>query len=318
MKFGKIKLAMILLVAISICAFGQIFAKGGQTEESAGNNLSLPVIWSEGKSLDLRGVEMQATLDGPYWTDEFGVNWYYQQEELNYWQAENADGSAAPVQVSWIDWGDNMESQVWTIRSIVRTEVVLYKDLATPMTGYEMAYLWGDGIAEVWATNGVQYASSQATVYSWLARYTVQKLTTVPYTPEGGIIDNSTLGLSWNGETHQWQGPVGATLYNSAVWEAEGVDGRALSTIYSAELNVPGKVIYGWNWNVKRVNDGLGYYRITFSMDPATGPDKTPVACNTFFADGVTQILPANTGGGVAQIDYANNLTYIDMLIVAK
>jgi len=318
MKFGKVKLALLLVAAISICVSGPILAKGSAHEETAGNNLSLPVIWAEGKGLDLRGTMLQATLDGPFYTDEFGVKWYYQQEDLSYWQAESADGSGSPVQVSWIDWGDNMESQTWTIRSIVRTEVVLYKDLATPMTGYEMAWLWGEGVTEMWASNGVQYASDQATVFSWLARYTVQKLNTVPYTPEGGVIDNNTLGLAWNGATHQWDGPVGMTLYNSAVWEAEGVDGRALSEIYSSEINIPGKVIYGWNWNVKKLNEGTGYYRITFSLDPATGPDKTPYTCNAFFADGVTQILPGNPGGGIPQIDYANNLTYIDMQIIAK
>lgn len=164
----------------------------------------------------------------------------------------------------------------------------------------------------------MSYPSSQATVFSWLARYTIQKLNTVPYTPEGGVIDNNALGLAWNGATHQWDGPALTPLYNSAVWEAEGVDGHALSAIYSAELNIPGKVIYGWNWNLKKLNAGTGYYRITYSFDPVTGPDKTPVSCNTFFVEGVTQILPANTGGGVGQIDYANNLTYIDLLIVAK
>jgi len=314
---------MMLLVAICISVPGLILAAKGDHTESFGNNLSLPVIWAEGKGLDLRGIAMQATLDGPYWTDEFGVKWYYQQEELNYWQAESLDGSGAPVNVSWIDWGDNMEAQIWTIRSIVRTEVVLFQDLPVAMTGYEMAYLWGDGIEEVWATNGVQYPSSQATVFSWLARYTVQKLNVTPYIEnEAGepvsVIPNADLGLTWNGTTGQWDGPVGLTLYNSAVWEAEGVDGRALSEIYSAELNVPGKVIYGWNWNVKRNNDGVGYYRITFSLDPQTGPDKTPVTCNTFFADGFTQILPGNPGGGIPQIDYENNLTYIDLKIIAK
>ncbi len=316
MRLGKIALVTMSLIAACILVPGVRAASAHV--ETAGNNLSLPVIWAEGKGLDLRGDPLQATLDGPYYLDEFGVKWYYQQEELSYWQAQSADGSGAPVDVSWIDWGDNMESQVWTIRSLLRTEVVLYKDLATPMIGYEMAYLWGDGLEEVWATNGAQYASSQATVYSWLARYTVQKLNVTPYDAAGVPIANTTLGLTWNATTHQWDGPVGATLYNSAVWEAEGVDGNALSEIYSAELNVPGKVIYGWNWNLKRLNDGVGYYRVTFSLDPETGADKTPVSCNTFFTEGATQIMPANTGGGVAQIDFARNLSYIDVLIVAK
>jgi len=324
MRFGKTKIALMLLVAVCIAVPGLLLAKKG--EESFGNNLSLPVIWAENMGLDLRGDALQATLAGPYWMDELGVKWYYQQEELNFWQAESAVGGEGGVDVSWIDWGDNLEAQIWTTRSIVRTEVVLYKDLATPMTGYEMAYLWGEGIEEVWATNGTQYASDQATVFSWLARYTVQKLAdgVVPYVEDAegvpvSVIPSADLGLTWNPTTHQWDGPVGMTIYNSAVWEAEGVDGRELSEIYSAELNVPGKVIYGWNWNVKRNADGAGYYRITFSLDPMVeDPTKTQVDCNAFFTEGATQILPGNPGGGIPQIDFENNLTYIDLKIVAR
>lgn len=315
MKFAKV--AILLFAVISLCAFGQIFAKGGGTETS-GNNLSLPVIWAEGKALDLRGTMLQSTLDGPYWTDEFGVKWYYQQEDLNYWQAENVSGAGSPVQVSWIDFADNMESQTWTLRSQFRTEVVLFQDLTTPMIGYEMQYLWGEGPDEMWGTNGVQYPSSQATVFSWLARYTIQKLNTVPYSPEGLPLENSSLGLNWNGETHQWDGPTNLPLYNSAVWEAEGVDGRALASIYSAELNIPGKVIYGYNWNLRKLNEGAGYYRITFSLDPMTGPDKTPVACNAFFTEGVTQIVPPPQNIYTGVIDYGLNLVYIDVKIVEK
>ena len=318
MRFGKTKLVMMLLVAMSICVSGQLYGKGGHVE-TAGNNLSLPVIWAEGVGMDLRGDPLAPVFNGPFYTDESGVNWYYQQEVLNYWQAGSTDGSAAPVNVSWIDWGDNLEAHPWTLRSLVRTEVVLFQDLVTTMQGYEMAYLGGEGIDEVWGTNGVQYASTQATVYSWLAHYTVQKLNVDDAYPGGVPIDNAAVGLSWNPVTHEWDGPVGATLYNSAVWEAEGVDGNELSTIYSAELNVPGKVIYGWNWNVKRMDDGAGYYRITFSLDPQTGPDNTLVHCNTFFTD-ATQIVASENveGGGIGQIDVANNLTYIDVLITAK
>ena len=43
--------------------------------------------------------------------------------------------------------------------------------------------------------------------------------------------------------------------------------------VYSAEINVKGKVIYGYNWNTRVLSDGPGYYRITFSMD-GNGNDK--------------------------------------------
>ena len=92
--------------------------------------------------------------------------------------------------------------------------------------------------------------------------------------------------------------------------------------MYSAEINVGGKVIYGYNWAVRHVNTGPGPYRITFSLDSL--PDL-----NTYFTP-MTYVKPSDevvtesdddggdTGGGVAYIDVENNLTYIDINIVPK
>ncbi|MHC4908390.1 MAG: hypothetical protein ACYTF9_01545, partial [Planctomycetota bacterium] len=135
----------------------------------SGNNLSYPVIWAEGVTKDLRGEVGTVVTDGEwhYWwgTDENGdpltcrpdpdaaqgevccddglpgsvgpppgpgdvvYKAYVQKDAFNEWQADSVDGSIAPVKASWIDWGDNLESQPWNLNSMVRTEVVLYKDL---------------------------------------------------------------------------------------------------------------------------------------------------------------------------------------------
>jgi hypothetical protein len=320
MKMSKMNIMCLLLVSaiVAVSCPGQAAAK---YDTGPGNCLSLPVIWSEGVTKDLRGAYGTPLFAGETFTDVNGVVWYVQQDEENIWQAESADGSAAPVHVTSIDWGDNLEAHPWTIRSIVRTEAVLYQDIsAAPMLGFEMAHLWGTGTSEMWGTNGIEYLSASATVYSGVARYTIQKLEVDPYDDVTGLpIDNAMLGLAWDAVEGQWTGPVGATLYNSAVWEAEGVDGKALASIYSAEINIPGKVIYGYNWNVRKMNDGLGYYRITFSMD-AVGGKEVPIPCNTFFTEGVTSVkLSASVeGGGIGVIDFANNLTYIDVEIIPK
>lgn len=108
-------------------------------------------------------------------------------------------------------------------------------------------------------------------------------------------------------------------VFNKAVWEASDGPGY-----YNAEINIKGKLIYGYTWDVKKTNNGAGTYRITFSFD-AMGPATT---LNTFF-DGNTQILlpeeivegiviaaEDESKGGTAYIDTANNLTYIDVVIL--
>ena len=301
MKHKKKKMFCISLMGMYLLSCQSAFCK---KEESIGNNLSLPVIWAEGKTKELRGTFGTPVYDGAY-TDVEGVIWYHQRDEFNTWQAENII-PVAPVDVTFIDWGDNLEAHPWTVRSLVRVETVLYQDIsATPMWAFEMLYLEGEGIDEMWGTNGIEYLSDEATVYSGVARLTIQKLSGDP-------------DLTWDPAQGQWTGAgVEGTFYNSAIWEAEGVTGPSLSSIYSGEINIPGKVIYGYNWNVKKMNNGPGIYRLTFSLDDAASGTGCTITCNTFFTENITQILLSDnvSGGGVAEIDYANNLTYIDILI---
>lgn len=308
MKSSILKKIGVLFIATLVVGLwcGSAFAP--PHVETAGNCLSLPVIWSEGATKDLRGAFGTPLFAGETFTDVNGITWYLQQDENNLWQAESMI-PAEPVNVTWIDWGDNLEAHPWTVRSIVRTETVLYQDIsAAPMVGFEMGHLWGAGTDEMWGTNTVQYASNLATVYSGVARLTIQKLT--------GDAD-----LAWDAAQSQWVGAgIEGTYYNSAVWEAEGKDGKILSTIYSGEINIPGKVIYGYNWNVRKVGNGAGIYRLTFSLDDVDTGTGCTIPCNTFFTEGVTDVLLSDSvsGGGVAVIDYANNLTYIDVEITPK
>jgi hypothetical protein len=68
-------------------------------------------------------------------------------------------------------------------------------------------------------------------------------------------------------------GSVTQTYFDKAVYESFGVDGPGG---YSAEINVGGKVLFGYVWNLKNVvmDGGLtkdGYWRITFSLDAGSG-----------------------------------------------
>ncbi|MCJ7692992.1 MAG: hypothetical protein MUO22_06205, partial [Sedimentisphaerales bacterium] len=234
----------------------------------------------------------------------------YPQRDLgNTWQAQSllldpisGDPPVGdpPVDVTFVDWGDNLEAKNWYYKAIIRTETVLYQDIsAAPMTGYEMKWLDGLGVDEVWGSTLNTYDSIDATVYTGCGRLTIQGLSVDPYEtvtvpvldPNGDPVPvlgsngepkvdengdiiyeeyearvpktNEDLGLTWNPLTSVWEGAVmDATHFNSVVWEATGSQDYE---VYSAEINVKGKVIYGYNWNTRTFSDGPGYYRITFS-----------------------------------------------------
>lgn len=254
------------------------------------------------------------------------VKAYLQKDANNVWQAGSADWSAAPVEVDWIDWGDNLESVDWYTKSQVRTEVVLFQDLTTPMLEYQMRHTSGWGIDEVHglATDlaGVPLPGdgTQATVYSHCARLTIQKLLVDRDDPElANLIWVPEVG--WT-EAEGYEGLINPHIFNGSVHE--GGDGPGY---YSAEINVKGRIIYGYTWNVRKLNEGAGDYRITFSFDQTCGT----AFLNTYFVDGVTNILlPLETeeevsieaepvgGGATAILRTDLNLTYIDVRILER
>jgi hypothetical protein len=320
---------------------------GGEPIESVGANLSFPVIWSEGVSKTLRtppaGTVNGVKLAGAWWyvwgedpidpqAPIFSCNpliagtvcygdvpietvykAYLQKDANNYWEAYNAP-AGGPMSVDLIDWGDNLESIDWSIVSKVRTEVVLYENLTTPVLQYAMRHVSGWGTDEMHGlqttmNNEIVYGpGTQATVYSPHARFTIQKLTTT-----------TSPDLTWDPTIHAWTGDIAAPIFNKAVWEAGDGPGY-----YNAEVNIKGKVIYGYTWDVKKLNSGAGTYRLTFSFDSnGSGLGST---LNTFFDNNTAILVPEEEGEisinavsviepRVAKIDVDNNLTYIDVII---
>lgn len=282
---------------------------GGGHEETVGNNLSFPVIWSDGVAIPIRTGEEK--FEGAYTIlEEYPlIRWYHQKDLNNVWQADNT--AAVPTEkfyVDVIDWGDNLEAKVWPVKTkLLRVETVLYKGLgleaAYPeMTAYEMMR-----VSEETGPNEVQgagvksgtpmiYESEEATVYTPFARVMIQKV------PDGTILENLVwTPLGW---------VEGSTLLDVLVDETA-----------TAEVNVGGKVIYGYNWRIGRMPEvDVGQYRITFGIEPMLG--------NTEF-DELTEILPFGeeeevsaeaepTGGGVAGIDHVNNVTFIDITLTGR
>ncbi len=353
---------------------------GGEEEEAAGNNLSFPVIWAEGITKTLREPpadlgEADYLLTGEWWfvwgpepidpdspiyscapspSDELvcinqtdpGSDLYpvvykawVQKDANNFWEAYNKT-ALNQVDVDFIDWGDNLESIDWSIKSRVRTELVIYENVvdqgeSVPVLQYPMRHVSGWGTDEVHGLqtlDGAVYDPTindptstfgmQATVYSERTRMTIQKLNVDRDDPR-------LSSLTW--EDSKWvdHGGDEVLLINEPILNqslAEAADGPGY---FNAEVNVKGKIIYGYTWDVKQLNEGTGSYRITYSFD---GDISTGL--NTFITNSTTIIVAeeeedegdvhtteedAEAGrGGVGMLDFVNNLTYMDIEIVGK
>lgn len=250
-------------------------------EESTGNNLAAPVLWSEsGYVLPLRGAMQAPTVDGllrdcSEETSNATEKAAVQKDLGNTWQADNrvAPGNA----VTSLDWGDNIEVKDWKVGNPVRIETALYADLGEEtMTGYLMCHVEGRGQGEVWGAQVqtgkggpsgelggaetraadaslIEYETNEAMVYTAGARLTIQR------------VDQGATP-TWDANQRRWIGNgVADPVFNGAVHE-KTTDGPGS---YGAEINVSGKVIFGFNWQT----DGLfnGEYRITFSLDGPIG-----------------------------------------------
>jgi len=265
---------------------------------------------------------------------------WVQQNPNNIWQAESADWSDTPVYIDRLDWGDSIEAVDWTVNSKVRCEMSLYKDIdeLSPMRQYLMYHVDGWGITEMWGISKdgevpVKDDGLRASVYTPCARLTIQKLV-----PERDDLRLDT--LVWV-PTKGWTEPEGVTtdlinepIFNTAVYEST-VDGPGA---FPAEINVKGKIMYGYTWSVRDLNDEIvnggiatGDYRLTFSLDSTCGGE---IVQNTFFEEGVTdfienELVDSDEGevvvtgeepetGATADLDWDKDLTYIDIRILSR
>jgi hypothetical protein len=162
---------------------------------------------------------------------------------------------------------------------------------------------------------------NRATVYSHCARLTIQKL----------LVDRTDIALDnliWVPESG-WDNPEGESLINGPIFNKTVYAGGDGPGYYSAEINVKGRIIYGYTWNVRQLNDmaggtPAGDYRITFSFDETCGT----TTLNTFFEDPYTEIMmPAEEevveaepegGGAVPVLRTDLNLTHIDVRILER
>lgn len=311
-SIALISITLVLLVAFTASAFSAEGEEPGET--TAGNNLSFPVIAVD--DFPIVEVPKPFLFDTPYLYDEtaftglttdeivtllgpelqaedpdyssgcsYGLGvygcWYPQKTEGNVWQADFVSVSQEElVKVSYVDWSDNIESINPKVRRPFRLEVVLFKELDDPMTAYNMAVLENPSSPdELQGTNKKTYESSLATVISTQPKLVVQHL-------EG--FDPAS--LTWGG----------------ASWAAGDNTPEIIPVSFAPELNVGGKYIFGASeggWKPTQE----GWYRITFYVPNGSGVNLT---------EALVGGLPS-TSVATALVDWTNNLTYVDVEVVA-
>lgn len=317
---------LLLLLSLTVAAVvlmasaGAAAPGGGGEEETAGNNLSYPLIWGEGPGITIPGTAGSETFAGDSALVDHDadpatepIKVWVQQDLGNIWQAGSWDAldNEQVVNVDTVDWGDNLSgaAQKRAGRPI-RVETSLFKDLGT--TGFPASLLQypmfkvGDatGTNEMWGTTGEEFANTlDAIVYSKAARLTIQRLMVDPKDP---AVD----ALTWHAKDGKWVGTgITEPKVNLVAGAEEGPGG------YGAELNIQGKVVYGYNWTA----DYGGVYRITFSLDAANnaGVLNTHITDDTALAvsDEERSVSREAVSGGTEYIDGADNLTYVDVAV---
>lgn len=287
----------------------EVFAKArGSPRPGAdtgfGNNLSLPVVFAEGRGITgleitgawtpdnlalvdygtgLRPLSTETPPSLPHYdpADEYLLNnvVYYQQGGASTWQAQWGNGAEDP-QDAIVDWGDNLGgSATLTANQVIRVETVLFQDstigYADSLAGYTMKLLYGSETTEMQGTDTTTYLSNRRNVFSFCARLTIEKL---------------------DGDT------VVFTAFDNTVYEAVSAEGQVQR--YTAELNVGGSLVYGFNFAINRLTmpEGIpktGTWRATFSLDPE---GVCPVAPNVTLvkkADAAATLDPEGTATSI-------------------
>lgn len=259
--------------------------------EGLGNNLSVPVVFSEG--LGVTGLPV--TVDGvpnypntglrPAATENLvvgGLPYFYAgnvsdcrwpdgqaaycQKGLNAWQAEWLDGTATGMQHASATWGDNIINQSLQTSAPVRVEVSLNDLTSGPLTGFNMQVVSGSRTTEVQGTNNTTSAMTP-TIFSVTPHLVVSKLDT-----SGGVT-------------------VGAPIVDKRVVDAIGTEEGPGN--FNAEVNVSGKIVYGYNLRVTEA----GWYRVAFVLEGSVS-NGTISASRNVVMDELTNAAAEEPSGG--------------------
>lgn len=312
------------MAGASICALmaATLPAANAAEEETAGNNLSAPLIWAESDHLPPLLNPPEPRFEGDVLPghvvalDSTSAECMgaVQQDFDNVWQAPAAYQDDAAI--TTLDWGDNLESMDPNLsKAYTRVEVGLIKALDTPQIGYDMCWISGRGQSELWGAqvtggsgnySAVTSDRTEAIVYTAGARLTIQRI----------VPDRE---YTWNASTKQWQGTGADVPYYSGALHEDAADGPGN---FGAEITISGRLSYGYLWPTNSIPQGE--YRLTFSLDGAedgfvgSGTDLTGagllVSEETEPTDGEVS-TQAEGSGNTAVMRNDLNLSYIDVTV---
>lgn len=298
-------------------AFGQAWSYGCALEETVGTttyaNTSCVTADASGALVYLPKEQCAqcagATIERIYW----------QKTTASTWQAGSEQNTGSKA-VSYVNWGDNLETGQWSDRSVIRVETTPFFDLGAPSVvfrGFQMWHVAGQGPSEMWGLRATDADTPSAYVYD--SQYTIIHTT------------NARLNLTR-------LGPVGGAgcpatppsvipLWSNGAWTGEGLCTVA-DLVYTPELNIGGKWVFGYNWQLRNqplsgcLSDKSGWWRLTFYAPDVNFNTTTPIVTTEppgqpTYAVAPTSAIPplAETALYKATVDKANNLTYIDICI---
>jgi hypothetical protein len=207
---------------------------------------------------------------------------YWQKNNSNTWQAGYAAATPS-VPAHYVDWGDNLEGRTWPVQ-VLRVETNTFADLATliePMSllRFDMWHVFGQGTNELWGARATDADPPVPYVFAaWpyavnndnsasKARLNITKLgygpAPCPTTATGvSQVPDQFKSLAWNGTTR---------------WQVADLTWELYDQVYTAELNIKGSYVYGYNWNLRSnpvpTDVGKsGWWRLTF-YDPDNSVD---------------------------------------------
>jgi hypothetical protein len=346
----------IIFAIIAILAFAApALGKGKPTPVTVlGNNVSVPVVFSEGYNIvggdvsavgsGFRSTELvdnfaTTTFVPRYWTGVLAAdgtyvdlagalllsNYFFDQKTDATWQAEWVDATdpATPmsmVAVDRLDWGDSLLSKAWTVRSKIRLEIRLYRvnDLTSSYDG--TTGLKGYGMNHVYGSgiSEVWAAADSSLVGATDGPSRERQLYTPAYTT---VYSNcARLSLSRIQALGDTDPSDDVPIFSMPVADKYGTDGP---TGFGAEVNVGGYVLYGYTLDAKARRLAAGYYRVMFSLDESATWSAGTVYRNTVITglDEIDSIRDSGTESEwpfKSEMNAAGTASWVDIQLIAR
>lgn len=252
---------------------------------------------------------------------------YWQKQTANDWSSD-AITAGLGVDVTNVDWGDNLESQTWWTTAAIRVETTTFglgRIDPTKQRGLQMWHVFGQGQTELWGVRArasdsapYVYAADYAILHTTEARLNIAKMSGPGTCPPA----QNALPLPAEGT---WTLPDAT---GAGGWSGARLNLRDIA--YTPELNIGGRYVHGYNWQLR--NDNVpadpgksGWWRLTFyskvgavkfQLDTQTVAPAAVEALPTLLGITAAAAAEADTGPLYQpKVNVDSNLSYIDICI---